>query len=483
MITRIRHWFPPGIRLQLAVCYITAFAIVLLVTGAVFYQYLESSLEASLDTDLQLRTQQVASDIVIRNGTLMVHAVAGDLPGFDSATNDQPVDVNYGTLIRLLNVHGTPLSQTPAFRTLRVPARSVRQPLQGKPWQGTVLSAKGQEVRLYSRTLSERGRTVALLQVGESLTHLHALLHELVEALLIVGSLVLLACAGGSYWLTARAFAPILRLAETARRIKAGDLDQRVPVPRAHDEIHALAVTLNDMLASLDQAFKDQRRFVADASHELRTPVTVIRNKAGITLLGTPTLPEAITVLQEIGAETERLSHLISDLLALARGDEGEAQFERELVRLDLLVEAVTANAEWLAAERGITLTVQTGEPVTLQGDEARLIQVVMNLLDNALRYTHPGGQVAVIVEACQTEARLIARDTGIGIAPEDLPHIFERFYRADGARMRTGSSSSGLGLSIVEWIVRVHGGLITVESQVGQGSCFTVTLPLVQLT
>jgi heavy metal sensor kinase len=299
----------------------------------------------------------------------------------------------------------------------------------------------------------------------------------------VVGLLVLLACALGSYWLAARAFAPIQRLAETARRIKAGDLRSRVLVPRAHDEVQYLALTLNEMIDSLDQALTRQRRFVADASHELRTPVAVIRNKTDVALLGSGTRQDYVTVMHEINAEAERLGHLISDLLALARGDEGQTQFEREPVRLDLVARAVAANANLLAAERGITLEVQRCEAVTVLGDEARLIQVIMNLLENAVRYTNPGGRVTLTVQATQDQALLSVRDTGIGIAAEHLPHIFERFYRADPARGRTGGSSSGLGLSIVEWVVRAHGGTVSGESRLGRGSCFTVTLPLASLT
>jgi signal transduction histidine kinase len=233
------------------------------------------------------------------------------------------------------------------------------------------------------------------------------------------------------------------------------------------------------MLDSLDQAFSRQRRFVADASHELRTPVAVIRNKTDVARLWAKTPQDYLTVLEGVNAEAERLGHLISDLLALARGDEGRTQFAREPVRLDLVVGAVAANADLLATERGILLQVQTPRPVTILGDEARLIQVVMNLVENAVRYTNPGGRVTVTVEAQQDQALLSVYDTGIGIAPEHLPHIFERFYRADPARRRTGGSSSGLGLSIVEWVVHAHGGAVAVESRVGRGSSFTVTLPL----
>jgi len=482
----IHRLWPLGIRLQLMLWYTAVFAALLLFTGAFFYQHLEHSLEASLDSTLQVRAQQIAGGIVLTGGTVTVRDVTGDLPGFDANPNDQrlsPVDVNNGALVRLLDAHGKLLHQTPAFRALRVPAESVAQPLQGTAWQGTVTSSDGQEVRLFSRALTENGQLFAVIQVGESLVQLHTLLHKLVGELLVVGLLVLLACALGSYWLAARAFAPIQRLAATARAIKAGDLRSRVTVPTARDEVQYLALTLNEMIDSLDQAFSRQRRFVADASHELRTPVAVIRNKTDVALLGASTQQDYVTVLQGINAEAERLGNLISDLLALARGDEGRTQFEREPVRLDLLAGAVAANGEPLAAERAITLEVQAPRPVTILGDEARLIQVVMNLLENAVRYTHPGGRVTVVVEARKNQARLAVRDTGIGIEPEHLPHIFERFYRADPARRHRGGSSSGLGLSIVEWVVRAHGGAVAVESQLGQGSCFTVTLPLASLT
>jgi len=334
-------------------------------------------------------------------------------------------------------------------------------------------------VRIYSQALTEGGQIVAVIQVGQSLVELHALLHTLVEELFVVGAVVLLACAIGSFWLAGRAFAPIQHLARTARRIKEGDLHQRVTVPQAHDEVQYLALTLNEMLDSLEQAFTRQRRFVADASHELRTPVAAIRSKTDIALLNARTREDYVMVLQAINAEAERLGHLISDLLALARGDEGRTQFEREMVRLDQIVEVVAANAEQLATERNILLTVQTSEPVYMLGDEARLIQVVMNLLDNAILYTNPGGRVYVTALATPTEARLVISDTGIGIAAQHLPHLFERFYRADPARQRTRSSSTGLGLAIVDWVVRAHGGTVSVESQVGYGSTFIVTLPL----
>lgn len=477
LISRI---WPPGIRLQLMLWYTVVFAALLLFAGLLFYLHLEQSLEADLDTTLVVRAQTIAEGITLVGGTITVRDVTGDLPGFDtSLSNQNPTAVDPdGELVRLLDAQGQVVRETPGFRTLRVPADSVTQPLEGTTWQGTVTMRDGREVQLVSLALTENGQRFAVIQVGEPLKELHTLLHDLVEELLVVGLVVLLACAVGSYWLAARAFAPIKRLAATARRIRAGDLHQRVPVPRAHDEVQYLALTLNEMLDSLEQAFNRQRRFVADASHELRTPVAVIRNKTDVARLWARTPQDYITVLEGVNAEAERLSHLINDLLALARGDEGKTQFEREPVRLDLIAGEVAASMELPAVECGITLEVRAQEPVTILGDEARLIQVVMNLVENAVRYTNQGGSVTVSVEAWQGQACLSVHDTGIGIAPEHLPHIFERFYRADPAR-RSAGSGSGLGLSIVEWVVRAHGGTISVESQPGQGSCFAVILPL----
>jgi heavy metal sensor kinase len=477
-----RRLWPPGIRLQLMLWYTTVFAVLLFCSDAILYTQLQTSLTTSLDTALQHQTQQIASGINNQNGTINVQDVTGDLPESNSNTPEPQgshVDVTFGTLIRILDPQGRVVRVSPAFRALIVPAASLTQPLHGTPWQGNVTTRDGQAVRLYSMAVLDNGAPFAVVQVGESLTQLNTSLQSVLLELLLIAPFALLLGALGSYWLATRAFIPIDRLTRTARQIKAGDLHRRVPIPPAHDEVHRLAETLNEMIERLDQAFARQRRFVADASHELRTPVAVIQSMADLALSQEPIPQEYATLLENITAETERLGHLISDLLALARSDEGQTILEQEPVRLDLLTRAVAANAEVLAAEHGITVQVLPGEAITILGDEARLIQAVMNLLDNAILYTNAGGQVILSVKRKGNQALLTICDTGIGIAPEHLSHIFERFYRVDPVRVRTEGNSSGLGLSIVEWVVQAHGGSIMVESQVGQGSTFTVTLPI----
>lgn len=481
-LCKLKGW-QPNIRLQLTLCYTFVFAALFFVSGVFLYTNLQTSLVASLDTELHLRAQQIADDIVEDDtGSLKLVAATNELPGFDPRDVyqlNEPADVNFGTLVRVLDGKGQTFRVTPSFRALNVPSDSISQPLHGIPWQGTVNADHGQTVRLYSRALTDENRVIAIIQIGVSLTQLHTTLRNITLELLGIAPFVLIFSAIGSYWLSGRAFKPIDRLARTAQRIKDGDVKQRVPVPPTRDEVQRLALTLNEMIDSLDRALTRQRRFVSDASHELRTPVAAIRSMIDIALFEPMTQEKYTSVLRTINTEAERLGHLVSDLLALARADEGQARLEKEEVRLDVLIDAVAANAEALASEKNITLHVQANKPVTALGDEARLIQMTMNLLDNAITYTPAGGSVTLSVKAEHDKARLTVQDTGIGIAPQHLSHIFERFYRVDPAHTRTEQNNSGLGLSIVEWVVRAHNGSITVDSQPGKGSTFTVLLPL----
>jgi heavy metal sensor kinase len=480
---RNRHIPSLGIRQQLTLWYSAVFAALLLLSAALFYERFQATLDGSLDTALQLQAQQIAGDITPNaDGTMTIRDATAELPGFDPRDQLQqlpPADVNLGVLVRVLTVDGQPFRTTPAFRTLVVPIESVTQPLHGQPWQGNVTTVNGQPVRLYSRTLTQDGRIFGVVQVGTALSQVNTALYDVGTGLLIISPVVLVLGALVSFWLASRAFAPMKRVIRAARAIKAGDLRQRVPLPRAHDEVYQLTLTLNEMLDSLEQTFVRQRRFVADASHELRTPVAVIRSKTDLALLQVFPPEDYVGIFRAIHAEAERLGRLIRDLLALARADEGQVRLEREVVQLDLLVEAVTATVEPLAAEQGVTLEVKMTEPVSVLGDEARLMQMVMNLLENAIRYTNLGGHVLVTVHAKHAQACLVVRDTGIGIAPEHQPYLFDRFYQVDAARIGADGGNSGLGLAIVDWIVKAHGGSIQVESQIGQGSIFTVLLPL----
>jgi two-component system, OmpR family, sensor kinase len=500
LLRRIR---PPGMRVQLTLWFILVFSVLMLLFGAVFYLNLRTSLQTSFDEALQLRTQQIAAGINEDKGTISIQDVTGALPGLidpdaakDTATpvsnpqtattitNPEKVytDVNLGALVRILNYRGKVVYVTPAFLALHIPPSSIIEPLHNTTWQGTVTAQNGQAVRLYSTSLTENGTIYGVVQVGESLAPLGNTLRSVEIELLLIVPFVLILAALGSYILASHTFAPIHRLTRIARRIEAGDLHERVPVPRSKDEIQSLALTFNDMIERLEKAFTRQQRFVADASHELRTPVAAIRSTTDVILAQSIPVEreEYVDVLRDVNIEAERLGHLINDLLSLARTDESQVLLERELVRLDLLVADVAATIEPLAAERDVTIHIVIGQPAIVMGDEVRLIQVIMNLLDNAVTYTNRGGKVTLEVTVQQQRAIMAVSDTGIGIAKEHLDHIFERFYRVDAARSRA-AGSTGLGLAIVDWIVHAHGGSITVESEIEKGTIFTVALPIAE--
>lgn len=495
-----RQWhrvWPLNIRAQMMLWYFLIFAILIFLFGAVFYFNLQTSLETNVDTELKAHAQEIASGIYEENGALDVEDITGVLPGLvdpdaqhdatpptsTAATNrghQEDVDVDISPLVRILNNDGKVVYTSPAFGNLDLPSISVTQSLHGDAWEGTVTAKDGLDVRVYSLPLLDKGKVYAVLQIGESLTSLSTTLRSAVIELLIIGLFVLLLSLIGSYWLAARSFAPVKKMTSIARRIEAGDLHERVPVPRTQDELQTLALTFNAMIERLEKSFARQQRFVADASHELRTPVAAIRSMTDVTLAHTvPVTPsEYMTVLHDVNAEAERLGHLINDLLVLARVDEHKVPLEREEVQLDRLVVDVAATMELLATEKNITLEVEAGEPAIVLGDEARLIQVIMNLIDNAITYTNAGGKIILRVQLKSENVYLSISDSGIGIAPEHLEHIFERFYRVDPARSRA-AGGTGLGLAIVDWVVHAHDGTISVQSQVGQGTTFTVRLPL----
>ena len=515
---------PLGIRGQLTLLYTAIFAVLFLVVAGAYYIALDRTLQANFDATLATRAAQIASGVSRENGVVTIQDVTGELPGNvsagapsgagDAPTSTEPPNVpasqsgeqsnvSFGTLVRILDARGSAVYISPGFKALTLPARSVTDPLRGTLWLGTITAPDGTVVRVESIPLRDNGEVYGVLQVGAPATSLHETLGAAALALFGVAPLLLLLGAGGSYWLARRALGPIERLAASAQEIEANDLQRRVPVPEARDEVQVLALTLNGMIARLERAFDQQRRFVADASHELRTPVAAIQSLTDVALAQPGNAEETTETLRAVNSEAQRLGTLISDLLALARADEGQVRLEHEPVRLDLLAGDVAGVVEPLATEQGVTLDLRLA-PVTVLGDDARLIQMTLNLVDNAVHYTPVGGhvtiQVGIEVGATSGEPRgeqafMCVSDTGPGIAPEHLPHIFERFYRADPARTHRAngaksesvgvgsgqSGGSGLGLAIVEWVARAHGGAVAVQSEVGHGTTVIVRLPLTQ--
>jgi two-component system heavy metal sensor histidine kinase CusS len=295
--------------------------------------------------------------------------------------------------------------------------------------------------------------------------------------LLAAGPAALLLSAGFGYWLARKALAPMDRLRRATDAVTAERLDQRLPVLNPQDELGRLTKTINAMIARLERSFAEVRRFTADASHELRTPLTVLRTEVEVALAQPLSPAQHREVLGDILEELGRMSRLTDQLLALSRRDAGVEQFAPAPLDLDALIAGVVDALRPLAEARGVLLKLDAGESIQVTGDEARLRQVVINLLDNAIKYTPAGGTVTVTACLVGTEALVRVADTGIGIPAEHLPHVFDRFYRVDRARTRA-EGGTGLGLSIARSIVQAHGGTIALTSTVGQGTVCTVILP-----
>lgn len=349
------------------------------------------------------------------------------------------------------------------------------------PWtraEGAFLLQQGQDGqrwRVYVTPLVKEQETLGYLEALTPLGQLDASVRWLALLLLAVGLVSTMAVFGLGLILAGGALQPIARLIETVQQIAhSTDLSMRVQPIAARDELGRLSVTFNEMLENLARASELQKRFVADASHELRAPLAAIQGNLEL-LRRYPDMPEADrqVALSEAEREALRLSRLVADLLVLARGDAG-MPLRQTPFRLDEVVQEAIRDAAHLTEGQRLEARL---EPLEVLGDRDYLKQLVVILLDNALKYTPANGLVQVELKREADHGCLVVRDTGIGVAPEDLPYVFDRFYRADKARRRD-PGGSGLGLSIARWIVEQHLGFIQIASQPGQGTTVSVVLP-----
>jgi|SRR6185437_9933967 len=292
--------------------------------------------------------------------------------------------------------------------------------------------------------------------------------------------LILLLASAGGYFLARKSLSPIASMNLQTQHITAERLSSRLDVDNPRDELGRLATTINDLLTRLETSFKEQQRFIADASHELRTPLAVLRGETEVALNKPRTIPEYQESLSLIKDEAERLSRIVEDLFMLARQPmDAPVALEKEPLSLNETIKDCARAAQVLAIRKGVRLHTESDPtPIIFNGDEELLKRMILNLLDNAVKYTPEDGKISVVLARQNGNARITVRDTGIGISQADQTHVFDRFFRVDKARSRM-LGGAGLGLSIVAWIVESHGGKIGVESEPGQGCLFTVELPL----
>ena len=349
------------------------------------------------------------------------------------------------------------------------------------------------ETVLFSRTPSDSTEKpkvesirVALAKSGSVLfivaypyDALQSSLDDFLQTLMLLIPVVLLVSTIGGWFFARASLHPVDELSRTAQDITASNLSRRLPVKKSNDEIKRLTETLNDMISRLESSFGRIRQFTADASHELRTPLTILTGELELALRSARTQEEYQEVISSALQETLRMSRVVEDLLLLSRADMGRIRLTSGKVNLnDMLADLADATAI-LGSEKELSITYRhEEEPLVVEGDHARLYQMFLNLLDNAVKYTPQGGAISLTLHRENNIAEIRVRDTGIGIGRDEQKKIFDRFYRVDKARSRA-QGGVGLGLSIVEWTVHAHDGKITVESESGKGSTFIVRLPL----
>ena len=381
-----------------------------------------------------------------------------------------------GGLFQVFDERGTLVYQSPGLARHDLPP--VPPAFAGEAVAYRDAGSAGWPVRLASQRSTIGGRPTTV-EVAEPLRSFRASLQAYGRLLLVVTPLLVLIASGVGYWLSGRALSPVDRIIEDARAIDTDNLSERLSVPHARDELRHLSETLNAMLERIEGSVTRLTQFTADASHELRAPLTLIQAAAEHSLRRERSREELIEALRTVLRESRRTAHLVDDLLLLARADSGSDGIRAVPTDLTAVLREVGERARDLAGAKGIAFVSETADrPVEVMGDAALLHRLFLILIDNAVKYTPENGQVRLTLRSTDGSACIEVADNGVGIAGEDLPRIFDRFWRADKARSRS-MGGTGLGLSIARWIVDRNGGALTVDSELGRGSTFRVTLPL----
>jgi heavy metal sensor kinase len=456
---------PRSIRSQLITLYVGLLALVFVCFGAYIYWGFHAYLVHSLDQTLDRRAQQIASTIL------------AELPARGPTYVATEIQARYAPelnerVMRITDANGQVVyaSKNSGGLTAAAPVAGDRAGYR----EETTDDSRLRVVTLPYALSDGRRYTV---EVGAPEASIHSALRGLM-AMLALGFLVLIGLAAAAgYSLLGRTLRPVDEIVRAAEGITYKNLSERLPVPRTGDEFERISEALNRMIGRLDEAFRIATRFSGDASHELRTPITVIRGELEGLLKGELLTGETRQRVGEMLVEMERLTHIVEGLLLVSRLESGEARSTRQVLDLGALAGVVADQMAPLAEDRAVSFRRDLEEGIWVEGDEVRLKQVVVNLLDNAIKYTPSGGRVTLSLRGQVDHARLDVTDTGIGIGPAAQPHIFERFYRAE--EVRAGQiEGTGLGLAIVHSIVEAHQGSISVTSTKGQGSSFIVRLP-----
>ena len=453
-----------SIRFRLTAWYTGILAAVFVVAAVGVAFALHQSTRKTIDKDLRARLATVRIYIDQQTPDEDVSHLLEEL-------NEQAVMTPAATNLRISDAKGQWIYRSPG---------TENWPIGSPPRVGLPVAGKTQTIQIHGRDLRVISAPVKIgaVQIAVPLDEFQELQRDFLWTTAI-GAPILLALAWlGGFWLSGRALRPVADIANAASRISSQNLSERLPGTGANDELDRLSAVLNNMLERLEAAFRKISQFTADASHELRTPVAIIRTTAEVTQTRKRTLDEHAQAWTVVQAQAERTSDLIADLLTLARADSGLDEFELQPLNVAHLLRDCCNQIRVLADAKGLTTRISIAEDAFTRADEEALRRALLIVLENAVKFTSAPGRIDVSMRAAEDSSIVIeVADSGIGIPANDLPRIFERFYRAAKDRSRD-SGGAGLGLSIAQSIIARHGGKIEVQSTVGRGSTFRIILP-----
>jgi heavy metal sensor kinase len=468
--------FLRGLRFRLAVSYVIFFSILLVGMGFVFREVLKNNQDAQV-------TGVLNEEFGAFKGYLRIDKNGPDW-FYDALDPDESYTVERLRRVYMLaDSEGHPLQWSTTYRSIGFdsPAEIKSTIASGQPAFRTRTNDRGEPYLIRSGVVyDERHRYRYYLAIGQSVAQNRRVLHDFTLQYFSIVPLVIALSGLLGWFLAGRALYPVNSVAETAQRITHSNLNMQIPVRGAGDELDRLIEAFNRMMARLSFSFEQIRRFSTDVSHELRTPLTVVRGQLEVALFTAKTTEQYRDAMVAALEDVERLSNIVRALLLLSQSETGQLVLQRSEVDLAVVLRDLVEEFQIPAEAQGVSLSAKLPDTAPILADRIQIERLVTNLFSNAIKYTPAGGSVHVTLAGEGDHIKLTVADTGVGISPDHLPHIFDRFYRVPSSDPEKGL---GLGLSFVAWIVKVHDGTIDVESQPDQGTRFIVTLPVGELT
>jgi len=478
-----------SLRFKLTLWYVLILGILLISFSSFLYFTLSKSLHQDMDNKLRSLAELIASE---SSSPLSKFGFGNIDQALEASLNLKPI----GKFIQVLDESGNIGRKSENLKNVQLPIslNALKNASKGLITFETNRSIGNTPLRVITFPVTENNHVTKIVQIASSLEGVEDALNTLFIILIITVPLALMVASLGGQFLAHKALKPVDNITQTARIITSQNLNQRITPPNVKDEISRLIETFNEMISRLDQSFRQIKQFSSDASHELKTPLTILKGEVEVTLRKERPPEEYQQTLKSNLEEINRMSQIVEDLLLLSRADTGEVRLNKEDINLTEILNEVVTQMGRLAMSKGLSLSTSNHhQDIHIFGDALRIRELFINLIENGIKYTEQGGSIHITLqkendlfvrsqgdwkEGEKGEfAKVIISDTGIGIAKENQERIFSRFFRVDKARSRE-QGGSGLGLSICKWIVEAHQGEIVVESELGKGSSFIVKLP-----